>query len=570
MSRKALAFNRPQRRFILSKKKSAVSVWSRATGKSSLIAWLMKEIVRTMPRSKWALGGSSFKQILTLTLPSTIAALERLGLYKDKHYFVGRKAPASWKGVEPYEPPLNYEHCIYFWREGVVFQMVSQDGGSAGARGGNFDGIITDETLLINKDRYDKEFSAANRGNLRYFGKNPLHHGEFHFSSMPYGDQGKWLLDKSKYYQEDNYDFSLLQNELIKLQLQFIDNRDRDFRIKLWQDMQELSKKIRYYVCSKKGHPQDGLLYSEANTFDNLENLGLKYLEDQRNSLTDFIFLIEILNKRPGTVEAGFYPTLDYLRHAREYSNNDYLFGLDYNIKKLSKVDSRMDGDCIATAPLRMAVDWGSKISVASIAQEIGMEHKYSYSGQLLVPAKEYRFLKGMYVKHPKLINDLADQFCEYYEYHLNKNLVFIEDSEWGNARKPDADLTYNEQFIERLKKYRWKVTRLNLGRVPSYQSRYHLAHEMLGGKNPHLPDVSFNKVNCRDVLTAMSNTPVKQGSKGEIVKDKSSEKKLTVPGQEATHFTDTVDLHFLSIDKHVIRRQADFSSLMIMSSSGR
>lgn len=564
MSRKtrALTFNRPQKRFVLSKRKSARSIWSRATGKSSLIAWLMKEIVRTMPRSKWALVGSSFKQILTLTLPSTIASLERLGLYKDKHYFVGRKPPASWNRVEPYEPPLEWDHAIYFWKEGVVFQMVSQDAGSSGARGGNFDGVITDESLLLNKERFDKEVSAANRGNIRYFGKNPLHHGVFHFSSMPYGDVGKWLLDGGKYYLEDNYDFSQLQNELIKMQLQFIDNKDRAFRIKMWQDMQALSQKIRFYTS------KEGMLYSEANTFDNLENLGLKFLEDQREDLTDFIFLIEILNKRPGSVEAGFYPTLDYQRHAREYSNNSFLFGLDYNLKKLQTVDSRMDGDCDPSAPLRVAVDWGSKISVLSVAQELGMETKYAQNGKLLVPAKEYRFLKGLYVKHPKLINDLADKFCDYYEYHLNKNLVFIEDSEWGNARKPDDDKTYNEQFIDRLQKRRWKVNRMNLGRVPSHQARYHLAHEMLGGKDERLPDISFNKVNCRDILTAMSNAPVTQGRRGEIKKDKSSEKKLTVPGQEATHFTDTVDLHFLSIDKHVIRRQADWGSLMIVTSS--
>ncbi|PSR53909.1 hypothetical protein AHMF7605_10460 [Adhaeribacter arboris] len=546
---KALFFNRPQKRFILSLLSAAVSIWSRATGKSTLIAWLMKLIVESMPRSKWALVGSTYKQILTLTLPSTIASLERLGFYKDKHYFIGRKCPAAWNGVEPYEPPLDYQHCIYFWKQGVVFQMVSQDAGGSGSRGANFDGIISDESLLLNKERYDKEVSAANRGNLRFFQKSPLHHGEFHFSSMPYGDQGKWLLDAGRYYQKDNYDFLQLQNELVKMQLEFIDRKDREFRIKLWEQMQELSRQIRFYPSK-----ESKLLYSEANTFDNLENLGLKYLEDQRATLTDFVFLVEILNKRPGTVEAGFYPTLNYQRHTYENFNNGYLEGLDYNLKKLQQVDSRMDADCVSSLPLRLAVDWGSKISVLSVAQQQEL-------------TLEYRFLKGLYVKHPKLINDLADLFCDYYEYHLNKTLVFIEDSEWGNARKPDSDKTYNEQFIDRLKTRRWRVVRTNLGRVPSYQTRYHLAHEMLGETDTRLPRIRFNKHNCRDILTAMAMAPVKQGRTGEIEKDKSSEKKLTVPGQEATHFTDTVDLHLLSIDKHVVRKQADFSQLIMMGS---
>src|SRR5690606_16995537 len=123
------------------------------------------------------------------------------------------------------------------------------------------------------------------------------------------------------------------------------------------------------------------------------------------------------------------------------------------------------DSDCVSSLPIRGAVDWGSKISVLSLAQQ--------HPG-------EYRFLKGMYVKHPKLINDLADQFIEYYAYHLKKEFIFIQDSEWGNARRPDSDMTYNEQFAQRLRNAGWDVRIVNMGRVPVHQTRYHLAHELL------------------------------------------------------------------------------------------
>ncbi|TPE43329.1 hypothetical protein [Pontibacter mangrovi] len=162
----------------------------------------------------------------------------------------------------------------------------------------------------------------------------------------------------------------------------------------------------------------------------------------------------------------------------------------------------------------------------------------------------------------PKLINDLTDQLIEYHE----PQFIFIQDSEWGNARRPDSDMTYNEQFAERLRKAGWSVKIVNMGRVPPHQTRYHLAHEFLGEKDSRLPAIRFNKYNCKDILTAMSLAPVKQGRDGQIMKDKSSEKKLTVPGQEATHFTDTVDLHFLSIDKHILHIQPDFSDFMLIS----
>ena len=51
------------------------------------------------------------------------------------------------------------------------------------------------------------------------------------------------------------------------------------------------------------------------------------------------------------------------------------------------------------------------------------------------------------------------------------------------------------------------------------------------------------------------------------MAKDKSSEKKLTIPGQQATHFTDTDDLHFMSIDQHVGRSQVNPHGLIMVTS---
>ena len=142
----------------------------------------------------------------------------------------------------------------------------------------------------------------------------------------------------------------------------------------------------------------------------------------------------------------------------------------------------------------------------------------------------------------------------------------FIQDNEWGNARRPDSDLTYNQQFAEQLRAAGWRVRVLDQGRAPDYALRYNLAMELLGEQDPRQLRIRFNKVNCKDVLTAMSLAPVKQSSRGLIEKDKSSERKVTVPGQEATHFTDNVDLHFVSIDKHVARAQGSGHGLLLVS----
>ena len=552
---KPLQFNRPQLRFILTKLASAVSLWSRATGKSTLIAWLIHLIVTKMPRSCWGIVGSTYGQILTRTLPSTIDALERLGYFKDVHYFIGRKPPPSWGWPEPFQRPVKYDHFIIFYT-GTGFHLITQDGNGSSSRGLNLDGYLGDEALLLDREKLGTDVIASNRGNKGMWPNTNLHHGKFLFSSMPWGDTGKWLLEDSAYYDRDGKPFSATRDAMIKLQLEFVDSRSMKTRLKLYEEILALSAQLTFYANPKKLKHKGkeiprGLLYSEANIFDNLVNLGIPYLEEQRRELSDFVFLIEILNQRPKSVEAGFYPRLA-AHHAEECPNHTYIEGLDFNLKKLKVQDSRMDGDCRTELPIRGAVDWGSKISTLTTAQ-------------VHSDVRQYRFLKGSYVKHPKLINDLADMYCKYYEYHIRREFHFIEDSEWGNARKPDADLTYNQQFAERLRSNGWKVRHFNQGRVPSYAHRYHLAHELLGEEDPRQLVIRFNKINCKDVLTAMSLAPVKQDSRGEIAKDKSSEKKVTVPGQEATHFTDTVDLHFLSIDKHVARATPNSHGLIIV-----
>ncbi|MGI4763400.1 MAG: hypothetical protein ACRYF0_21995, partial [Janthinobacterium lividum] len=402
-----LKFNRPQLRFVLTAPSSSNSIWSRATGKSSKIAWLMHRIVTEMPRSCWGLVGSTYTQMMTRTLPSTIASLARIGYHQNVHYLIGKKPKDSWSWPAPFQAPQKYDNFIIFYT-GAGFHLITQNGGGGSSRGMNLDGYLADEALLLDREKLGTDVIASNRGNLDYWPKATLHHGKFLFSSMPWGDQGKWLLDDAAYYQEDGYDFQAIRDAMIKLQLEFVDTRSKTKRMALYEEIRHLSSQLRFYPNKKrlgqgKASIAKGLLYSEANIFDNLHNVGVSFLEDQRRELSDFVFAIEILNKRPATVEAGFYPKLDVAHHAQECPADDYVAGLEFNLQKLSVHDSRFDGDCRPELPIRGAVDWGSKISTLTLAQ-------------IHAPVREYRFLKGLYVKHPKLIDDLADLFIRYYQ----------------------------------------------------------------------------------------------------------------------------------------------------------
>jgi hypothetical protein len=545
-----LNFNRPQLRFLVTLMMAAVSIWGRATGKSSLIAWLMHLIVENLPRSAWGLCGQTYQQILTRTLPSTIASLARIGYIQDIHYVIGSVPPQNFG--RPYEPPQKWTHTICFYN-GTCFHLISLDGGGGSARGLNLDGILADESLTLNKEKFDDEVMPANRGNERQsWAGHRLHHGVFHFTSMPYGNQGKWLLEGSKHYENSGKDYDALSRQLITLQLKYIDNKDREARRLIYQDIQAITRELRYYL------DDDGQLYSEANVFENLTNVGIRYLEQQRRGLTDFTMRVELLNQKPNNVEAGFYPTLDTAKHAYEAFNYNHL-GLEegekFTLKRLLKFsdtpDSRQDADCDTSQPLRIAPDWG-KASFITVAQVVPRQ-------------REYRMLKGFYVKHPQLIRHLAKQFNDYYANHITRRIVFIEDAEYGNSRNPNSPETYNQEFIRLLREANWKVEVKKLGRVPSYQTRYLLAHELLAELDPAQPRIRFNKHHCKDLLLAMQMAEIKEGSKG-IEKNKDPEKLASVPAQEATHYTDTLDLHLLSIDDTLIKPSTDFSNFIMLS----
>jgi len=81
-------------------------------------------------------------------------------------------------------------------------------------------------------------------------------------------------------------------------------------------------------ICYFPSAPKQGKFYSEVHAFDNIKNLGLQYLLDQRAFMTDFTFQIELMNRRPTTVEGGFYPRLNTALHVQECADDDFVLGL--------------------------------------------------------------------------------------------------------------------------------------------------------------------------------------------------------------------------------------------------
>jgi hypothetical protein len=520
-------FNRAQRNFIfnLPSTKNGKAIWGRGTGKSTIIAWLLHQINETMPRSCWVIQGATYQQILTRTLPGTFGALEKLGYQKDTDYFVNRFPPAGY--FLPYQSPAKADNCIFLVNHktkcAVAFTLFSQDRTSS--RGPNRDGCICDESLLLDIDKFNAETKPTIRGNREYFGKNNLHHGIFHFTSMPHGES--FLFDGNEYYQEDKSEVLTLRDKIADMQLEFIKLKDKAEQIELWSEIHELDKQSLFYAKNK-------LYYSEYNAFDNIKALGLQYIKDQLIDNTETLFMIEILNKRISKIDGGFYAHLDRNHHGYKGSYNySHLDNLDFNIEKLSSVNSLHDLDCHPDLPLEIGMDFGTAINWLVVGQEIKSSNQFN-------------FIKNFIVKSPKIIDDLVKDFCDYYAHHKNKTIYLYADAEGNNPRPNVAgQTTYIEQIVKLFRLYKWTVINKSDKRTnPEHHYKYLLWARCLAKENEYkskYPVIRFNTINCKELLLSMERSPAKDNN-NRIGKDKGSERKLKTNREQATDGGDAAD----------------------------
>jgi hypothetical protein len=281
-------------------------------------------MVTDMPRANLILVGETFQQILTRTLPSTIAGLEKLGLRKEVHYFVGRRAPKKFGWYEPYQPPLDYARSIHF-ATGAVINLVSQDRAGSG-RGLNTDGIIGDECNLLDFDKLNIDTLATMRGSdARLKGREKFMNTLF-VGTTPLDLIGKWMYKKEE---------------------EAMTNPER-------------------------------VLYIRASSYENFDNLGQEWFELMKRTMPDFLYKAEIENIRPKSVEDGFYPLLSD-DHMYTNFNYDYYDGVleKKTMPQVEIINSKGDRDCDSSKPLEIAVDWGASINCMVVCQQDGDRHNF-------------------------------------------------------------------------------------------------------------------------------------------------------------------------------------------------
>ncbi len=545
---KNLYLNKPQLRLIMANASESMINWPRGIGKSFIIAWIIRLAALKMPRCSGTITGMTYEQILSQTLPATIQGLEKLGWKKDVHFWVRQEPPKKYKIPRPYQAPGKYDHYLTTYT-GAGFHLLSQDKNAAPGRGLSTDIQITDEHLLIDVDRYGQEVLSTNRGNEEFFSKVNMHHGIYNFTSMPFEGNANHILKKSEYYDEDGYDFTLLKNQIIKLQLEFLRNKNVKHRLEISDEIIDLDKQLRFYKCIRPENKDiHNTYYSEATAWDNLINVGIRYLEKMYRDMIPQIFAIEMLGQRQKKIIGGFYPTFDREKHGyKGHYNYSYLDSLGMDFARIKNKTCKRDLDCDPDQELHISVDWGTNINFMVVAQHIEAKNQFN-------------FINNLYAKHPEILDDVFNKFCDYYEAHTKKKVKFYFDKN-GNQKLANSKITFAEQGAAILRKRGWIVEMKSLGgNNPFHNEKYLLlgrlfkqAHLEPSQRDPEYPTIMFNLIQCKETVISMEQAPAKEHGQ-EIKKNKKSENSSITPQEEATHASDAVDNILFPKYKHLLK----------------
>jgi FtsZ-binding cell division protein ZapB len=251
--------------------------------------------------------------------------------------------------------------------------------------------------------------------------------------------------------------------------------------------------------------------FSEASARDNISVLGEEYIDSQKEDLEPDEFDVAIDNEDPKNTRTGFYPTLT---EVHVYSSIT-----DININK----------------PLIIAPDYQAAISPILSAQY-----------DLLTWEKEptLNMIRGIFTKQPQSLTDAVALWSAAFAFMIDRTVYYVYDHT-AIGRNPQQ-MPYYKLVIGELRKHRWNVVEINLGKAPDHDVKYEIIKDLYDESKPlSMPRIRWNKIGCADALEAIKLTKTRVVS-GLTKKDKRHEdttKYPRFPQEHATHFTDCHDM---------------------------
>lgn len=493
---------------------------ARATGKTSgMQSPFVVNVSHWVPESLNLFLGCSIKQLLQKTVPVLMNSIEDTTPLRRDIDFTYGKAPRKLGFKMPIISPQKWEQCIHF-RNGTVWYCASTNV-KASANGMSVCAIADDECRFQRPEVLFGEIFPTLRGHVS---NNPLYNDEtnpwykstFLTSDAPLTRSQGWMHKRKDQ-----------QTREINMQIaQMI--RDGERYPWLREDKKFLDRLQRL-------RSQASIFFS-FSTLENIELLGEGYVKDMKRQLTESMFNTSVLNLDKEDVAEGYYICFDPDVHC--YDNDDDLQlhvaskrfmsrtttiqrdgsridGESLNFQQLMKTDDcEMDVDILPQEPLRIGLDYNSKINCIVTGQTPSRANS--------------QFLKVLsamaYIKADRL-EGLMKKWSRYYKPHQAtcKDVIFYYDStaKQGAAYASERfeDTQYYNIVKKVLKAEGWNVVEVSMGATMSHQKRFEIINNCFSGVMK--PLIRINRDNCRYLVTSLENAGVLDGFR----KDKTHEK---------------------------------------------
>ena len=327
------------------------------------------------------------------------------------------------------------------------------------------------------------------------------------------------------------------------------------------------SKKYRQRIDALR---RNCFYFVRASSLDNIDILGEDYIRRMKRDLPPLVFLVSVLNLKPGRTGEGFYFNYDPDIHC--YTEDDCpAIDKSYTIKQgkqmvggtyypteyespdfgyLADVDDcTLDGDCHDDEPLQIAFDAGRIVSWIVTGQ------LYPRDGH-----ETLNVISSMFVKDGEMLQHLIRKWSAYYAPHRRKNAEVIFYYDHTFKFKPTGVYINDikDTIIDELRKYGWQVTPVPIGQTWAHHVRYKDENEGLAGLS--YPQVRFNAQNNEALCMAIENCGTKLAygrENSRVTKDKAGEKLATdserktagaTPEELRTDGTDAFDTLYIGV----------------------
>ena len=527
---------------------------ARGFGKSSYIGLHLMKCVLGLRRHLGGFVGASAKQVYTRTMPNVMKVVNSLGYQKEVFWFFGRP-PSRLRWETPYAEPKNWENVVSF-QNGAAIQLLSM-AVSGSANGLNLSFLLDDETKYQPWDRVKEEViptlrgefipAAARKTEVKRWGygtdpmMNPYYKSRLFCSDAGLTNRQRLWEKESQRQQED--EVRRVNNQIADMlaELKYLEKTNPRMAVQLAQNETFL----------KRLHA----LRHDSETFWNfssLENMsmlgGPAWVRDMQRSLTERMFMVQILGVMETAVKDGFYcnyseETNTYISADCESTVKDRFLHkvkgraldvqkwptdyetetLDLDEMQLAGEDCSLDLDLQYDEPLRIAIDAGATTNFLIVAQT------RMYQGKPAI-----MILKEFWVQAPVRLMGLVKQFTQYYRPYLRRNhnknggagVIFYytptvkQGGATAYAVENSEDSRFDRVVIRELESYGWTVTDAEFP-VWRHERKYQLINDMLSFTAS--PSIFINREGrCDNLMESLETTAVLPGS---FKKDKHLEK---------------------------------------------